>query len=1256
MQVQRSIFGSVVSFFCLLTLIVLPAGTTLAQSSNGSVRGSVRDQTGAVIPGAKLELANKATSTVLRTESNEAGLYVFPAVIPGQYSLTATFTGMETLQVDLVVQVQVSTTFNAVFKPGSTETKITVIAEAPQLVVDNPTLGHVLERQRIEQLPLNGRDIQQLLVTVPGLDVATANQVRSWGMMAGAHNYFLDGAVLEEPMWEEGTVIRPPGLDTIQEFKVENNATSAKYTRMTNIIMSTKSGTNQVHGAAFATNRDNAYGKARSRTDFGAFPELSRNEYGANLGGPVYIPKLYNGKNRTFFFFAWEALRNDAPFSMSTSVPTAAMRNGDLSGLLDSQGRLSTVYDPNTTDPKTYIRQPFSYGGKVNNIDPARLSPLAKYIFSVVPPPTFPDRNPLLESNWFGAGPDSTRQYTLTSRLDHRFSDKDQTYLRGTYGHHSRIWDAYSNTVPTLDGVANWEHDDDLNNSLALNWVHTFTPTLFNEFSASLAHTWRDRFTGDGVTSYADQLGLPNPFKVAGFPYIQNIGVGATTYLRPYNRNKFDMDFWIFEDNVTKIKGKHELQFGVHLREYKLNLLPQQVFTTGVTDFANSATALYDPASSPTNPLSLPFTGSNMANTYLGIASYQTPLRKGLFKLRRWENAMYFQDNVKVTPRLTLNLGIRWQFSPFVHEADGVPIPGFDKANHAIVLGQPLDKLYQMNITTPSIIKFYQNIGVKFETWDQAGQPQAGANNNWKDWSPHLGAAYRFGDGARSFVIRGGFSRSYFNDGIWTWINQSAANTPYTASFSNYVLTDATQSPDGIANYGLRSVPTIIAGKNSANAVSLDNPLGITPGSTYNWYFNQNYPTNYVNDWNVTFEKEVMSNTLVRFGYVGNHSGNQGMAYAFNESMPAYIWYVTQGTALPSGPLANVARRPYDTKAYGTLDEYRKSGWSNYNGVQFQFERRYSQGIAYQISYVVGNTMRAGDQESGGGYTSSVADPNQFLPGAVPTDYDQRVRFLTYARDPSFPKHRVRWNWIVDLPFGKGKSIGRNTSGFLNGVIGGWQVAGLGSLNSTYLGLSTSYWNYTGEPLHQYGYKYPIQDCRSGTCHPGYLWYNGYIPSNRINSVDPATGRPNGVMGVPSDYKPVALPLIPWGSTSFPAISGPVPAGTNIATYWDTNTVWIPLKDGTVQRTTFNPNLNPWRNQFIPGPRQWNLDASLFKRFRIREGMEARFTFDAFNVFNHPNNSGNNGQADYMTTGGILDTTGQANLARQLQISFRFSW
>lgn len=1245
MDIRKGSFRRLVSAFCGMALALILTSSAFAQSSNGSVRGSVRDQTNAVIPGAKLELTNKATGVALGATSNEAGLYTFPSVIPGQYTLTVTFAGMETLQASVQVQVQVSTIFDAVLQAGSTETKITVSADVtPVTTTDSSTLGHVLERQRVEQLPLNGRDIQQLLVTVPGLEVnfAVANEVRSWGMISGAHQYILDGAVLEESMWEEGTIIRPPGLETIQEFKVENNSSSAKYTRMTSIVMSTKSGTNQLHGAIFENNRDNAYGKARSRTDFGTFPELHRHEYGGNIGGPVYIPKLYNGKNRTFFFSGYEGYRTNAPASFSGSVPTAAMRKGDFSGLVDSQGRLTTLYNPWTTDTQTWSRQPFNYGGKLNVIDPSLESPLAKYLYdTAIQMPTFPERNPLLESNWFGAAPNNTNDYTITNRLDHRFTDKDNLYARFNYGGHIRAYQV--ECMPTRDNIACLCNDTAVNTSGAINWAHTFSPTLFNEVMGSYAHTWRDRFTGDPNVSYIDQFGLPNPFKVVAFPYIYNIGVGPN--VRPYNHNKFVFDYIIVDDNATKIIGKHELQFGMHLRWDRLNTLPQQVNNSRF-DFDTSATTLYDPASSRTNPQGTPYTGNNAGNTFIGVADYQATLRKGMFKLRRPEHALYFQDNIKATPRLTLNLGLRWQFSPFITEADGVTIPGFDKANHAVVLSQPLDKLYQLGITYPSIIKAYQNIGMKFETWDQAGQPQFGANNSMKNWGPHLGAAYRFGDGAKSFVLRGGLSKSYFNEGIWTWMDQSAANNPFTATFTN-TLYDAAQAPDGIAQYGMRSVPTIIAGKNSANAVSLDNPQGITPGSTYNWYFNSEMPTEYVWDWNFTLEKEVMANTLLRIGYVGNHSGNQMQAFSFNDSTPSYIWYATQQVPFPTGYYANTATRPYDQTTYGTLDEYRQSGYSNYNGVQMVLERRYSKGFAYQLMYVVGNALRLGCCDNNGGYANAVTEVNQYMPGIVPTDYYQRDRALNYRRDTSSPKHRVRWNWMIDLPFGRGKPIGRNAGGILNQLIGGWQIAGMGSLGSTYGTLTTSYWLPGGAPLQYYGYKYPIQDCRSGTCYPGYLWYNGYIPSNQINSTNPTTGKPNGVMGVPADYKPFAQPLIPWGSTVMPANA---PAGTNISTYWDTNNVWIPLKNNTVQRTTYNTGLNPWRNQYFPGPLQWNQDVSLYKRFRVREGMEVRFNFDAFNVFNHPNNNSSVGST------GILDTRGQSNTARQLQLAIRFSW
>jgi hypothetical protein len=391
-------------------------------------------------------------------------------------------------------------------------------------------------------------------------------------------------------------------------------------------------------------------------------------------------------------------------------------------------------------------------------------------------------------------------------------------------------------------------------------------------------------------------------------------------------------------------------------------------------------------------------------------------------------------------------------------------------------------------------------------------------------------------------------------------------------------------------------------------------------------------------------EKDVWTNMVARVRYVGNHGSYLDQYYQYNNSTPDYIWYATTRQPLPTGPFANVARRPYDQMFWGNVLEYKKTGWSNYNGMEFEIERRYSNGLGFQLFYLVGNAMGL----TTSGNTDTITHPavNQFLPGAVPADYDERNRLLNYQRDPSVPKHRVRWNWVADLPFGRGKSLAGNASGVVDKLIGGWQLAGIGTLNSNYFSLPTNNWNLTGTPVEIYGYKYPIENCTSGQCVPGFLWWNGYIPSNRINSRD-ANGNPNGYMGIPDNYKPAVTPLLPWGSTALPANA---PANTNLSQFWDTNSVWLPLNNGQVQRLEYNDNMHPWRNQRLPSVRQWGLDASIFKNIRFREALNVRLGADWFNVLNvagNPNTIGGDG---------MLATRNSGQNARTLQLNARITW
>src|SRR5437016_354670 len=272
---------------------------------------------------------------------------------------------------------------------------------------------------------------------------------RAFGLRDGAYEAVLDGSALTDRLMYGSSsriTYRQPGLDSIQEFKVENNNSSAKYTRPTSIIMTTKGGTNQLHGSAFETNRNNAVGLARSRTDnYIKPPFLNRNEFGVSAGGPVYIPKVYNGKNRTFWFFSFEGLRDINASTQGYQVPTQAMRNGDMSALVNSAGQQTTLYDPWSTDTNTWARAP--YPG--NQLPANRLNPLAKLLFSVTPLPTLANVNPNIANNWFGAVSQPQRSWTSSARVDQRFGDKDQFYGRYTQGNYRSLSQFYS--LPTLD-------------------------------------------------------------------------------------------------------------------------------------------------------------------------------------------------------------------------------------------------------------------------------------------------------------------------------------------------------------------------------------------------------------------------------------------------------------------------------------------------------------------------------------------------------------------------------------------------------------------------------------------------------------------------------------------------------------------------------------------------------------------------------------------------------------------------------------
>src|SRR5574340_397875 len=768
------------------------------QAGNGSVQGAVKDATGAVIAAARVAVVQSETARRFDTTTNEVGLYLLPSIPPGSYKITVNSAGMQTWEGELVLQTGQRAAVDAVLSVAAASTQVTVAGDVTQLVtMDSPTLGNVLERARVEQLPLNGRFFNTLVaLTTPGIEGAKVYGLRN------AMEYVQDGAVLAGSDGGGGAPnTRPPGIDTIQEFRVETNNSAASMSRPATTIVSTKSGTNEVHGSAFETARNNGLGVARARQDYYRKPpHLVRNEFGASLGGPVYLPKLYNGHNRTFFFAAYEAYRNMAASTISATMPTMVMRQGDFSGLVDQQGRSITLYDPWTTEGKNWQRRPFPG----NRIPLFRQGPMAKRMLSVTPEPTRPD-NPLVTANYFGQGQNNRRDHTETFRGDHRVADHDQVFGRFTYGYSLNDSVEQTRKVPTLlDGSANVIYIPAQDASAVISWTHTFSPTFFSgTLATGSQEDWQVANTLTSRPNLVDELGLPNPFKN---PYIANYstGVGFTMdYFTQEPRHGINRNITL-DQNFTKIRGRHEFQFGGRYRFNSLDILSDQPRLT--TQFNSLATSLYDPASGSSYG-AVPRTGHDSANFFLGIANtYSSQLIRQWYHLSVPEYSLYFQDNFKVNSRLTLNMGVRYDIYPPMSERDHL-LASFDPKTKSIVLGTSLEQTYTMGSTTPAVVADYNAIGVKFITAKEAGLPDTLVRGNWLDFNPRLGFAYRLAEGQRAMVIRGGYSIFGYST-TTRHFTQVMRQNPPMAIARTYTLNSAARSRDGLPNCARRSAPS----------------------------------------------------------------------------------------------------------------------------------------------------------------------------------------------------------------------------------------------------------------------------------------------------------------------------------------------------------------------------------------------------------------------------------------------------------------
>ncbi|MDQ6759757.1 MAG: hypothetical protein M3Z32_07830, partial [Acidobacteriota bacterium] len=916
--------------------------------------------------------------------------------------------------------------------------------------------------------------------------------------------------------------------------------------------------------------------------------------------------------------------------------------------------RFIQLYDPVTTrlvkqpSGRTIaVRDPF-----VNNQIPiSRMSPLAKAVWGITQLPN-DSTSPIITTNLKVAvptngNPDFSDNPT-TIRLDHRFSNSDNAFLKTNGGRRiARFQGTGTGTgAPTLDNAANATYLPMQAIAVVLNWTHVFSSTFFVESLA--AQTWQSTKTVTGPVdqqqNWAQALGLPNPYGEIGFPNITSLG-NLETYTEGDNRRALTSQILSLQQNYNLIRGTHNIQFGWSLYTERQHLLPDQGNISGSAAFNSMATALESPTlGSDSAPQAVPQTGYDAANFFLGYAgTYNIGLKRSYLRLHDKNIGMYLQDSYKINRRLTLTPGLRWDVNPAMTE-DNYQLNAYDVKSHTVELPQPLDYYYNLGLTTPAVVAAFQSAGVSFSTADQLGLPKSIFPSNYFDIGPRFGFAYSAFSGARQLVIRGGYGMYISAIPMRTLLAQFSSMAPFRAGFS-YNPNSAAQSPDRIQNYLLRTIPPYIAGSNTTAVIDINNPSAIGRGQSVVG-IDPNFPSLRIHEWNLTLEKQISSSMVVRVRYNGKHGVNADQLNEINPAPTSYVFAIETGRSVPAAP----GNRSYDSTNYGSIRLLAKTGFINAETFVLEVERRFSRGLGFQAFYTLTNALRGGGNSFRDGIGTT---PSQFLPGTVPSDPAELNRFLNYDRDTGLPKHRVRWNFNYELPFGAGRKFAHGANKWADAVIGGWKLAGTGTVVSSWWAVPTGNWGPIGD-LEVYGTKYPILDCRATSatatkptderCYEGYLYFNGYISKRQIASRN-AAGLRNGVYGLPADYKAFQGPVNPW-----PADGKPTDPGSS---QYDTNNVNLKLTNGSTLQVAYDTGLHPMRNQFRLGPFNWTQDASIFKFFSLTERLRLRTNLDVFNVFNVQGL--NTPASDGIVT--LRNSYGGFGLRpRQLQITMRLEW
>jgi hypothetical protein len=1012
-------------FFFSFVLPVL----SLAQSFTASVRGVVTDSSSSAIPNAKVVITNVDRNTSQETTTDSSGRYVMTALPPGRYSLSVEATGFNKYTrsaFELLVQQQA--TIDVELSVGQISTTVSVEASAPLLNTTSAALGQVVENKYILSLPLAGRAPLALVALTPGVtpsNLSPGGQQNTNFVANGTRNssadVLLDGMSVANVEQNSGitNLEYQPSVDVVQEFKVQTNFFSSEFGNTGGAIVNvvTKSGTNNLHGNVYEFHRNsalNANNWFSNRAGRG-IPDFHRNVFGGTLGGPVVIPKLYDGRNKTFFFYDFEGNKTASAATRTVTVPSMLERDGNFTETRAANGRLISIFNPfstyKTADGRT-LRQPFA-----NNIVPKSMfNPIAVNALKTYPTPTSEGNLNTHANNFFGQGVNNGEGNQMDIKLDHIFSEKQRIMSR-----YSVNWG--SNVPAVLWGNLADPFSNGDSHSRTQNFVFDYTRTHSASTLITLRYgILRQAAYTDPKSLGFDQtsLGLPSLFLTSGvkmFPNFNPEGYQFTGQVGWGLIGRGD-DVNSITGSITKILGGHSLKIGAEARLMRLNYL-QPGYPQGNFNFNRQVTS-EDPNKGDS------FQGNAIASMLIGWGS------GGQYMLDPWSASasqyygFYLQDDFKVTRKLTLNLGLRYDFD----------LPRTERYN----------RYSWFDFTAPSPlagkVPQFPNLIGQFKFVDANNRRPI--DTDWNNVQPRFGFAYALND---KTAIRGGY-------GIFYTLSRATVKGHTGSGFSTTSNIEFSRD-GGLTPYATLSNPypnglTIPPGNTLGDATFLGLGIGTESRANQNPQYQQ---------WNFSIQRALPGDSVIQINYTGGkgtHLYFGGGVTNRNRLDPSY-WPLGRPTLNglvtnpfygiitdPKSPLSaptvtyNTLLRPYPQYSGGVSGSALNIANSIYHGVQFQYEKRFSHGLSVLAHYTISKLIDDSSFSDGNvGWLGGVTD--------VQNPFNLRLERAVSAMD--IPQ-RLVLTFSYQLPFGKGKKFGSSWSRPVDLALGGWEVNGLMTFSS----------------------------------------------------------------------------------------------------------------------------------------------------------------------------------------------------------------